>query len=69
MRARNYGFRKLEILPGGVGYLKFDQFAHGDDAFATAVAAMKAGAYDFIPKPFKMKELAQLVVKMARRAP
>jgi hypothetical protein len=40
MRARNYGFRKLEILPGGVGYLKFDQFAHGDDAFATAVAAM-----------------------------
>jgi hypothetical protein len=38
--ARNFGFRKVEILPGGVGYLKFDQFSQGEDAFAAAVAAM-----------------------------
>jgi len=39
-RARNYGFLKAEILSGGVGYLRFDSFAHGDDAFAAATAAM-----------------------------
>ncbi|MBN2171949.1 MAG: S41 family peptidase [Candidatus Krumholzibacteriota bacterium] len=39
-RVNNYSFRKAEILPGGVGYLRFDGFLHGDDAFAAAAAAM-----------------------------
>jgi len=40
MRATNYGFKKAEIMPGGVGYLRFDNFGSGDDAFAAATAAM-----------------------------
>ena len=38
--AKNYGFRKAEVLPGGVGYLRFDKFGSDDDAFAAAAAAM-----------------------------
>lgn len=40
MRARNYGFRKVEILPGNVGYLKLDQFPHTTQAADVANAAM-----------------------------
>ena len=39
-RAMNYGFNKVEIFPGGIGYVRFDQFAHGDDAYDAAAAAM-----------------------------
>jgi hypothetical protein len=39
-RMQNYGFRKVEILPGGVGYVKFNRFSHGDEAYQAAAAAM-----------------------------
>jgi len=39
-RRGNYGFRKIEILPGNIGYLKLDQFAGTDVGGATAAAAM-----------------------------
>jgi retinol-binding protein 3 len=40
MRRDNYGFRKVEILAGNVGYLRLDRFSPAALAGATAVAAM-----------------------------
>jgi hypothetical protein len=40
MRANNYGFKETKILPGGVGYLRFNQFSYGPEAFDAAAAAM-----------------------------
>jgi hypothetical protein len=40
MRAENYAFRKVEILPGNIGYLKFDLFVDTEEAKATGAAAM-----------------------------
>lgn len=37
---QNFQFKKLEILPGNVGYLKFDQFVDASMAAPTAIAAM-----------------------------
>ncbi len=36
----NYGFVKVEILPGNVGYIKFNQFEGASEARPTAAAAM-----------------------------
>lgn len=41
----NYGFAKLEILDGNVGYLKLDGFSGDPEAGLTAIAAMNFLAY------------------------
>jgi hypothetical protein len=40
MEFSNYNFKKIEILPGNVGYLKFNSFEDASFAGPTAVAAM-----------------------------
>ena len=44
-RRDNFGFRKVERLPGNIGYLDFRGFAAPADAGPTAIAAMNFLAY------------------------
>ena len=44
-RRDNFGFRKVERLPGNIGYLDFRAFQSPGEAGATAVAAMNFLAY------------------------
>ena len=40
MRAGNYAFKKIELLPGNIGYLRLDGFVDAEHGGAAAVAAM-----------------------------
>ncbi len=44
-KRNNFGFRKVEQLPGNIGYLDFRSFASADQAGGTAVAALNFLAY------------------------
>ncbi|MCP5105894.1 MAG: S41 family peptidase, partial [bacterium] len=39
-RGTNYGFKEIKILPGNIGYLKFNGFSYDTGAYDTAIAAM-----------------------------
>ncbi len=40
-RIRNYGFEEVKILPGNIGYLKFNSFSYSIEAYPIAVGALK----------------------------
>jgi retinol-binding protein 3 len=40
LRRQNFGFAKVDILPGNVGYLRLNRFASTDQAAETAIGAM-----------------------------
>ncbi len=44
LRRDNYGFRKTEILPGNIGYIKFDMIYDGEEALEIAASALASVA-------------------------
>ena len=39
-RISNYGFKEIKILPGNIGYLKFNGFSYDSDAYDVAIGAV-----------------------------
>jgi hypothetical protein len=39
-RTANYGFEEIKVLPGNIGYFKFNEFSYDQDAYEAAIGAL-----------------------------